>query len=218
MKRPPRHRRPEFILTLLTPLLLAMTVLTGLAIAREDAPPPVTLPAAENPTSAPPTLPLHVSVAWEDSRAERLLVPARLTVPRLGINAPIETVGLTEEKVMASPSSPSAVSWYRFGAQPGEPGSAVIAGHLDSATGPAVFWRLKQLRAGDSMFVTDSNGGKKKFLVTGSERVEGTQAPLQRIFGDTGTRRLNLITCGGIWDTELRQYRERLVVYTELAP
>ncbi len=159
-----------------------------------------------------------MSVAWKDSRATTPVFPSRLIIPRLGLDAPIESVGLTEGRDMAAPSSPSLVSWYRYGTRPGEPGSAVIAGHLDSATGPAVFWRLGKLRNGDRVTVMDSAGGKRMFTVTGNEHVDGSDPPVERIFGGGNGRRLNLVTCGGAWDGERRQYEERLVVYTELAP
>jgi LPXTG-site transpeptidase (sortase) family protein len=92
----------------------------------------------------------------------------------------------------------------------------VIAGHLDSPTAPAVFWDLKKLELGDEIIVTDHEGKQWTFRVTEKQVYGAEDAPLQEIFGSHRKARLNLITCGGEWDTNTRTYSERLAVFAEL--
>lgn len=104
------------------------------------------------------------------------------------------------------------VAWYKPGYEPGVPGNAVIAGHLDSDTGPAVFWNLKSLTPGDVVSIVNDRGETVRFAVKTSEVYFADDAPLLRIFGPSDTARLNLITCDGAFDKEARKYDRRLVV------
>lgn len=71
-------------------------------------------------------------------------MPLRLSLPRLRIDADVEQVGLAPDGAMDVPERFDTVGWYRLGARPGELGNAVLAGHLDAKTAPAIFWRLKE--------------------------------------------------------------------------
>jgi hypothetical protein len=93
----------------------------------------------------------------------------------------------------------------------------VIDGHFDSTTGPAVFFGLGNLREGDRVYVTDSLGLERVFVVTATASYTLNDAPLSRIFGASTERHLNLITCSGTWDAQRHTYDARLVVYTALA-
>lgn len=142
-------------------------------------------------------------------------IPARLSIPSLGIDAAVEHVGLTPEGDMDIPKDPWKVGWYMLGARPGEPGNAVMAGHLDSLTGKAVFWDLKKLQPGDEMTVTDDTGEEHTFVVMESEIFDYKTAPLEEIFGKSDEKRLNLITCEGTWNTRENRYSQRLTVFAE---
>jgi sortase (surface protein transpeptidase) len=96
--------------------------------------------------------------------------PARLQIPRLGLDAPIEAVGQTDHGQMDGPQNPDHVAWYGLGATPGEPGNAVIAGHLDDPAEPAIFWDLPQLMVGDQVIVVDDMGVQHIFAVIESDR------------------------------------------------
>lgn len=117
---------------------------------------------------------------------------------------------------MGVPSNYTDVAWYQDGPTPGTPGNAVIDGHLDSKTGPAVFYRLRELKPGDEIFTITDAGVEYRFVVTTSEVYGANDAPLDRIFGTAVKPRLNLITCDGAFDRSIRQYDKRLVVYSEL--
>jgi hypothetical protein len=90
-----------------------------------------------------------------------------------------------------------------------------MAGHLDSKTGPAVFYRLEDLVPGDEIFTMTADGQELRFIVLSSETYDVADAPLERIFGDADRPHLNLITCDGAFDRSIRQYDKRLVVFTE---
>jgi sortase (surface protein transpeptidase) len=169
--------------------------------------------------------PLHVDgpalfpPASATARSAEAAVPLRLLIPVIGVNAAVEQVGIAASGDLDTPSlSPwTDTGWYVNGPRPGEQGSAVIDGHLNQpGNAPAVFWRLYQLRVGNEVIVLDSNGRVLRFLVIDVAYYTPQNAPYQLIFGNTGGRYLNLITCAGDWIPSLQQTTERLVVYTRL--
>jgi sortase A len=143
-------------------------------------------------------------------------IPQILHIPKLGIDAPIELVGQTGSGAMDVPKAWDNVGWYEPGTRPGEKGSAVIAGHLDSNTGKAVFWDLHMLQSGDAIEVHDDRGNVHTFVVERKEAHDDSTAPLHKIFAESGERRLNLITCDGTWSEREQRYSKRLVVYTRM--
>ncbi|HEX7733608.1 MAG TPA: class F sortase [Ktedonobacteraceae bacterium] len=170
--------------------------------------------AVSNPTITP-TGPASTASAAPASSIH----PDRLLIPAIQVNAPIEAVGIDRNGDLATPTrNPwEDTGWYADGPLPGTQGSAVIDGHLDRPGGsPAVFWLLRQLRAGDMVKVHVSNGATLRFQVTDVEYYEPQNAPLQQIFGDSSGIYLNLITCAGDWIPNQHQTKLRLVVYTRL--
>ncbi|MCL4508804.1 MAG: class F sortase [Chloroflexi bacterium] len=141
----------------------------------------------------------------------------KLQIPAIGVTAPVELVGLTADGAMDVPKKWEDVGWYEYGPVPGQAGNAAIAGHLDSTTAPAVFWRLSSLKAGDLITVTLSNGQQVSFKVTREVSYPYDNAPIDKIFGPAPTPNLNLITCGGKWDPYTKNYSNRIVVYTTKA-
>jgi LPXTG-site transpeptidase (sortase) family protein len=142
--------------------------------------------------------------------------PSNLRIPRLDVDADVEHVGWTEDGNMDSPENWEDVAWFQYGYFPGAPGNAVIAGHLDSTTGPAVFAYLHMMEVGDEIYVTGDDGRTLTFQVTEVESVLAEEAPLDRVFGPSDTPKLNLITCEGHYDPDEEDYDHRLIVYTEL--
>jgi sortase (surface protein transpeptidase) len=138
--------------------------------------------------------------------------PRRLAISELGLDAAVESVDPTPNLMVGVPRDVSEVAWYDLGSSPGQPGDAIIAGHLDSQTGaPAVFAGLGRLHAGSPIRVLLADGVTKSFHV---DRVYST--PYNRVpeglFSKDGPARISLITCAGAWDTGKRIYLERLVV------
>ncbi|WP_175986897.1 class F sortase [Bacillus sp. Marseille-Q1617] len=144
------------------------------------------------------------------------IVPASLEIPAIGLKANVESVGLKENGEMAVTESFDTTGWYGEGYHPGEPGNAVIGGHVDSRNGPAVFYELNKLSVGDEVKVTSKSGDTRTFVVTDKKEYPWDEAPLKSIFGYTHRSSLNLITCTGDFDRSSRNYSKRLVIYTEL--
>jgi sortase (surface protein transpeptidase) len=175
-------------------------------------------PALPEPTPEPAAALANTDEADEEENVSEVgpIMPSTLRVPRLDIDTNIQHVGYTEDGRMDEPDEWDEVAWFQYGFFPGAPGNAVIAGHLDSDTGPAIFAGLYLMELGDEVHVTGEDGEELTFRVIDIERVAAEDAPLDRIFGPSDTPQLNLITCEGHFDPEEEDYDHRLIVYTEL--
>ncbi len=145
-------------------------------------------------------------------------LPWRLRIPAIALDAAIQEVGLTRDGKMGIPSSYSEVGWVKTSAQPGQPGNAVITGHVNlNPHQPGIFQNLHRVQVGDFIFIDkDANG--QRFKVTNIQTYETAKAPLQTIIGSTDKAHLNLITCAGTWDKAKQEFDQRLVVFTEVEP
>jgi len=143
--------------------------------------------------------------------------PITISIPSINVDADIEEVGLDPQRNMDVPKKAENTGWYRLGPRPGDIGSAVIAGHLDDPNGdPAVFWDLKKLKPGEEIIITDKKGDRHKFIVKKVENYPWDDFPLNEVFADKSGKKLNLITCGGEWNKEERNYSQRTVIYSEI--
>lgn len=143
-------------------------------------------------------------------------LPIHLRIPGIDVGAAIESVGLTSKGAMDVPTDPNNVGWYHLGPRPGEQGSAVLAGHLDWYGGKtAVFQYLNKLREGDLLTVETDNGRFFTFVVR-EIRTYHPDEYVPEVFQNNDGAHLNLITCGGDWDSARKIYKERLVVFTDL--
>jgi LPXTG-site transpeptidase (sortase) family protein len=154
-------------------------------------------------------------VAAPTERAAAGTKPLGVRIPAIGVDAtslvPLAIIPSTGE--LAAPTQFDQTGWYAAGPVPGEPGPAVIAAHVDSRAGPAVFFRLQELEVGDKVYVPRSDGVTVTFTVTGVERYPKNTFPTQKVHGPTPDRALRLITCGGAFDHAKRSYRDNIVVY-----
>jgi sortase (surface protein transpeptidase) len=186
------HRRPLF---LSIHLLLLCVLLVQLQLKQEEEAVATILP-------------------WETRVAS--FIPRRIQIPQIGLDAPVMTTGLTGDGRMEVPAQAGDVGWFGLGTQPGEQGSAVLAGHLDTVGElPGVFWKLDQVQPGDDIILSDADGNQRWFRAIRSKVYEDKKSPLQEIFGDSRGRFLNLITCDGVWLENEKNYDKRLVVFTE---
>lgn len=151
-------------------------------------------------------------------------VPVRLRIPAIGVDANIQPLGLTDDGQLDVPKGDNRyidVGWYSLGAKPGEKGTAVMDGHLDtrSLIDPGVFRDLDKLEMGDVVEVVDDRGTLFRYRVTGSKELLANADTTEVFESATGSAaHLNLITCSGDWQQSQRQYDKRLVVFTELIP
>ncbi|RKS71310.1 LPXTG-site transpeptidase (sortase) family protein [Motilibacter peucedani] len=143
----------------------------------------------------------------------RVAVPVRLEVPAIRVSAPLDTLRLGADGELEKPPHWDRPGWYSGGAVPGEPGPAVIAGHVDSPTGPAVFWRLRELARGDRITVRLSDGTAARFDVTRVEQAAKDAFPSAEVYGPTPDRELRLITCAGVYDKGAGGYRDNRIVF-----
>jgi sortase (surface protein transpeptidase) len=142
--------------------------------------------------------------------------PMTITIPSIGVKAGIVGIGLQADGAMQTPD-PDQVGWYKRGPRPGAPGPAVLIGHLDSRTDPAVFYRLRELHPGDKILIRQRGGPTTKFIVQRLERHPKTALPTNRIWPTTSKPLLRLITCGGSFNDATRHYRDNLIVYAARA-
>ena len=147
---------------------------------------------------------------------ERPLLPTRLRIPKIGVDAVVQFVGLTSDWAMDVPSGPDDVAWFELGRRPGEEGTAVISGHYGWKNNiPAVFDNLHNLRKGDNIYIEDERGDIISFVVRESRRYD-PKADASDVFGSSdGKAHLNLITCEGVWDKTSKTYSKRLVVFAD---
>lgn len=144
-------------------------------------------------------------------------VPAKLSIPKLGVVASVESVGMDKKGRMDVPKDADNVAWYNLGYKPGDEGNAVMAGHFDKVTGePAVFYNIEDLQVGDRIITTDVKGKENIFSVISKKKYPYDNFPLQKVFGATSKRMLNLVTCEGQWNSKTKNYSHRTVVYAQI--
>lgn len=145
--------------------------------------------------------------------------PERLRVPGIGVDTRLMDLDLTATGQLQVPplSQPWMAGWYDRSPVPGDVGPAVLAGHVDSHTGPAVFYRLRELHRGDQIVVDRSDGRTATFTVDRVEQVAKASFPTRRVYGATPRPELRLITCGGTFDAASGHYTANVVVYAHLS-
>ena len=142
--------------------------------------------------------------------------PVHLSIPDIGLSERVSELGLNANGTVEAPTSWMVPGWYKFAPSPGQRGSAVILGHVDSVGGPAAFYRLSQLRPGDQVAVLLASGLTVHFKVIGLRMYLKTNFPDQLVYGPRTYSALQLVTCGGVFDSSTHHYLSNLVVYTAL--
>ncbi|MEV0619770.1 class F sortase [Nonomuraea sp. NPDC050404] len=141
--------------------------------------------------------------------------PVRLRIPAIGVSTRIIPLRLDAKGRLIAPTSYVRVGWNKAGPEPGERGAAVIAGHVDSKTGPAVFYRLPKLSKGDRVHVDRSDGSTVTFKVTRLARYPKNRIPNKEVYGPAKGAQLRLITCGGTFDRTRGSYRDNVIVFAQ---
>lgn len=169
--------------------------------------------------SAPPAA--TTAPATVTATTQTVASPTRIRIPGIGVDAPIENITVLPSGELATPTQNpwDGAGWFNAGTRPGEVGSAVIDGHVDRpGGGPAVFWNLRDLHAGDPIVIVDAQGRSIHFAVQRVVSYRPQEIPLQEIFQNKQGVYLNLITCAGVWIPAEHQTSLRLVVYAALSP
>ncbi|WP_433350926.1 class F sortase [Micromonospora sp. CA-111912] len=144
--------------------------------------------------------------------------PVRLNVPAIRVAAPVTPVGEAADGSINVPPLEKAAEtgWYDRGPTPGEPGRAVIVGHVDTRSGPAVFYELGKLRVGDRIEVSRDDRTVVVFAVDSVEHFGKEELPADRVYGDNGPPELRLITCGGAWVGGRTGYADNVIAFASL--
>ncbi len=177
-------------------------------LVREAPPAKITIPTetpAPTATARPKT-----------TRLVRAPRPVRVRIAAIGMNAPLIPLGLDANRALEVPERFDVAGWWSGGYRPGEPGPAVIAGHVDSKTGPAVFYRLRDLEKGDAVMVDRRDGSVARYIVTRIGHYPKRAFPTKEVYGATSRPTLRLITCSGDFDRSSGHYVDNTVVYAEI--
>lgn len=158
--------------------------------------------------------------AMASSAPDRLpgeLVPEHLRIPAIGLSTALIELGLNPDRTVEVPQDPDEAGWFELGPAPGQLGSAVLLGHVDSRRGAAVFYRLSELEPADRIQVRLSNGAVADFAVVRVSTYPNEKFPARRVYaGNPRHRTLALVTCGGAYDPDAGGYQSNVVVYTTL--
>jgi LPXTG-site transpeptidase (sortase) family protein len=203
-------RRPAAAIALAAGLVVIVGGTAGLLLTRHSTPAmrPVAAGAAALPA---PTGPI---VAPPQSAAPRpAAAPVALTIPLIGVQTRLVRLGLAPDGELQVPSSTSDAGWYTGSPRPGATGSAIIVGHIDSLTGPGVFYRLSELAVGDKVYVKRADGTLVEFRVTSVQTYLKDHFPTEEVYGAVPDPELRLITCGGAFDAATGHYLSNIVVY-----
>lgn len=189
-------------------VLAAVVLLTTSGCSSAPAPAPVaTSTATPAPTTSAPPVAADAPVSAS--------APVRVSIAAIGLDEPLIDLGIADDGAMDVPVDYDQVGWFTGGGRPGGTGPTVIAAHVDSPTGPAVFQELSALVAGDLVEVEDAAGETHVYRVTEAADYPKTAFPTARVFGATTRDELRLITCGGVFDRDSGHYVDNRVVYAE---
>jgi sortase (surface protein transpeptidase) len=147
---------------------------------------------------------------------EEVAVPVRVRIPDIGVTSGLEQLVRADDLSIEVPRDPGSVGWYADGPRPGQVGPAVLLGHVDSRSGPAIFYRLDELRPGDAVVVDRSDGTSVEFSVTRTDQLPKDEFPTDLVYLPTLRPELRLVTCGGVFDTGTGHYRDNVIVFASL--
>ena len=139
--------------------------------------------------------------------------PVFLVVPAIGVRSRLIRLGTTSAGTLQVPTTTSVAGWYTGSVRPGAIGPAVIAGHVDSAAGEGIFFRLRLLRPGDKVFVRRADGTVAQFVITAVRRYAKARFPTNAVYGPVPYAAIRLVTCGGVFDHATGSYLSNIVAY-----
>lgn len=195
-----------------------LLIYNSVGSAADDKPPAP--PAAAAP-AAPVPAPTSASAAPKTTDPGPSLprsVPKRLRIPAIAVDAPFTplAIGASGRLDAPPPNDKNLAGWFKDGVTPGERGAAIVAGHVDTTTGPAIFLQLRFLQPGATVDITRTDGTVATFKVDTVETFSKAKFPDKRVYADTPDAQLRLITCGGNYDRTVKDYEDNVVVFAHL--
>jgi hypothetical protein len=204
--------------------LLAITVGAVGLLSRHSTPamrpPPAgvaTVPAPTGPIVSQPAA-LPGPARRSPARPVPIARPVSLIIPVIGVQTHLIELGLTASGALQVPTTTTVAGWYTGSPRPGAIGPSLIEGHVDSLTGPGVFYRLSELRPGDRIYVSRADGTTVEFRVTAAQTYLKTYFPTADVYGPTPDPELRLITCGGTFDYATGHYLSNTIIYAAESP
>jgi sortase family protein len=149
-------------------------------------------------------------------RQQRVPRPTRLAIPAIGVRTSLIRLGITRRGTLQVPVSAAVAGWFTGSPRPGGIGASIIAGHIDSYSGPGVFFRLRDLRRGEKVYVSRANGSVATFRITVVRTYAKSRFPTATVYGPVPDAELRLITCGGQFDYATGSYLSNVVAYAVL--
>ena len=201
-KRHPRLARSR-VMAGVAALLAIIAVAAGCSSDAAPAPTPsVSAPGSVAPSAA--MAPLARSA------------PVRVQIPAIDVDSALMQLGLRADGSLQVPPSGFPAGWYTGAPTPGELGPAILAGHVDWGGQPGVFSRLRELTPDAQVTVTRQDGSAAVFRVTQVKQYPKDQFPTDLVYGDLDHPGLRLITCGGSFDRQTRNYDDNIVAFADL--
>ncbi|WP_406100637.1 class F sortase [Streptomyces canus] len=202
-------------------MLSAVAILVlglGLFGGQDKSSPDASAPPRAAPVSASSAPPPRQAAGQPSGRHLPRSRPVRLLIPKISVDAPFTDLAIGPTGRLEPPPAHDVnlVGWHAKGASPGETGTAIIAGHVDTATSAAVFVDLGELEKGDVFHVDRADGRRASFVVDSVETFDKGHFPSRRVYEDTATAQVRLITCAGDYDHTARDYKDNLVVFAHL--
>lgn len=201
------------------------------APASAPAPAPVRATRAPAAASSPPTGagPMGLAAAWTSAGARNVVgppargqggsagpAPVRIEIPSIGVDRPVDALGLNPDGTLDVPEDFGRSGYYTGRPSPGDTGPAIVVGHIDNKSGPAAFYRLRELRPGQEARIHRADGSVVVFVVERSKQVPKNEFPTDEVYGPTPDPTLRLITCGGSFDRKSGHYRDNTVVFLRM--
>ncbi|MBJ7321223.1 class F sortase [Rhodococcus fascians] len=192
--------------------LMAVALVSGCATPA-DEPAPTRTPATTSAevVAQPNSVPAQSGGSAEDVASP----PERIEIDAIGVDSDVMDLGLLPDGAMDVPPGGFPAGWYTGSPIPGQLGPSIVAGHVDWAGSPAVFYRLRELEQGDDVSVTAEDGSTVRFVVSAVEQYPKDAFPTQKVYGDLDHPGLRLITCGGQFDSDVASYEDNIVVYAD---
>lgn len=202
-------------------IVLAVTGSAALLVdyTQRPTPPPRPEAAAAGhvaPSSAP--TPPTIRQAHRRLRSPTATVlgaspPVEIRIPSIAVQSHIVELGQNADGTVAVPSSFQDVGWYKYGVTPGQNGPAVFLGHVDSTSGPGIFYRVGALHPGDHVLVTRQDGRTATYTITAVRAYPKSAFPTIDVYGNTAVPTIRLVTCGGTFDSASGHYRSNIIAY-----
>ncbi|GAA4973624.1 class F sortase [Streptomyces hyderabadensis] len=205
------------VLSAVALLVLAVSLVGGNDTSADSARPPLPAHPGTTASSAPPET--GAPATGGPGAALPRSKPVRLLIPEISVDAPFTDLAIGDKGQLEPPPAgdTNLVGWYAKGTSPGEKGTSIIAGHVDTKTSAAVFARLDQLDKGDKFQVERADGRRATFVVDSLETFAKDEFPSERVYGDAARPEVRLITCAGDYDRKAKDYTDNLVVFAHLA-